>query len=83
MGDVQNRPDSPVCRRPQGTSNARHVATLAGLTTRKGDCTVAGENRRMASVKASETAGAFGLLSLLALLPDPLSQQHKAVKDQQ
>ena len=63
--------------------NARYVAILAGLTTRKGDCAVAGENRKMASVKVSKTGGSFGLLSLPALLPDPLSQQHKDVKDQQ
>jgi len=34
---------------PLGTSNARHVATLAGLKTRRGNCTTTGENRKTAS----------------------------------
>jgi hypothetical protein len=34
---------------PQGTSNARHVATLAGLKTRRDDYSTIGENRKTAS----------------------------------
>jgi len=40
---------APPSRTPRGTFNAAVVATLAGLETRRGNCSTGGENRKTAT----------------------------------